>query len=133
MRHTEADQPAGRSLFLPLHTRKVAGSIPAGTTLDRRRLVIWLAEHRTPRNIVKLLDERSTANHFAGYRVVCPLDRRRFWWDFRFHLKAANGEIIASGQGYKTKAAAEKGIESVKTNAAAAKVDDHTDQEHTHS
>ncbi len=45
----------------------------------------------------------------------------------RFHLKAANGEIIASGQGYKSKAAAEKGIESVKTNAAAAKVEDHTE------
>jgi uncharacterized protein YegP (UPF0339 family) len=33
--------------------------------------------------------------------------------DFRFHLKAANGEIIASSQGYKSKAAADKGIESV--------------------
>jgi uncharacterized protein len=40
--------------------------------------------------------------------------------DFRFHLKAANGEIIASGQGYKSKATAEKGIESIKTNAPAA-------------
>jgi uncharacterized protein YegP (UPF0339 family) len=38
--------------------------------------------------------------------------------DLRFHLKAANGEIIASGQGYKTKAAAEKGIESVKGQRA---------------
>jgi uncharacterized protein YegP (UPF0339 family) len=36
---------------------------------------------------------------------------------FRFHLKAANGEIIASGQGYKTKASAEKGIEAVKLSA----------------
>lgn len=49
---------------------------------------------------------------------------------FRFHLKAANGEIIASGQGYKSKAAAEKGIESVKTNAATAKVEDHSDHDH---
>jgi uncharacterized protein YegP (UPF0339 family) len=31
---------------------------------------------------------------------------------FRFHLKAANGEIIAASQGYDTKASAEKGIES---------------------
>lgn len=53
--------------------------------------------------------------------------------DFRFHLKAANGEIIASGQGYKSKAAAEKGIESVKANAAAAKIEDHTEHEHPHS
>ena len=50
--------------------------------------------------------------------------------DFRFHLKAAKGEIVASGQGYKSKAAAEKGIESVKTNATAAKVEDHTEHEH---
>jgi uncharacterized protein YegP (UPF0339 family) len=46
--------------------------------------------------------------------------------DFRFHLKAANGEIIASGQGYSTKAAAQKGIESVKSNAAGAAVVDVT-------
>jgi uncharacterized protein YegP (UPF0339 family) len=46
--------------------------------------------------------------------------------DFRFHLKAANGEIIAGGQGYKSKAAAEKGIESVKANAASAAVVDNT-------
>jgi uncharacterized protein len=48
--------------------------------------------------------------------------------DFRFHLKAANGEIIASGQGYKSKATAEKGIESIKTNAPAAAVIDNTAQ-----
>ena len=36
---------------------------------------------------------------------------------FYFHLKAANGEIILSSQGYKEKAGCEKGIESVKTNA----------------
>ncbi|HTQ21220.1 YegP family protein [Mycobacterium sp.] len=46
--------------------------------------------------------------------------------EFRFHLKAANGEIIASGEGYKTKAAAQKGIESVKTNAPSAAVVDTT-------
>jgi hypothetical protein len=34
----------------------------------------------------------------------------------RFHLKAANGEIIAASQGYETKASAENGIESVRTN-----------------
>lgn len=45
---------------------------------------------------------------------------------YRFHLKAANGEIIASGQGYKSKEAAEKGIESIKTNAPGAAVVDNT-------
>ena len=36
----------------------------------------------------------------------------------RWTASAANGEIIAASQGYKTKASAEKGIESVKTTGA---------------
>ncbi len=35
----------------------------------------------------------------------------------RFRLKAANGQIIATGEGYKTKASCLKGVESVKKNA----------------
>ncbi|HYB36086.1 MAG TPA: DUF1508 domain-containing protein [Mycobacterium sp.] len=46
---------------------------------------------------------------------------------FRFHLKAPNGEIIAASQGYETKVNAEKGIESVKTHASNAKVEDLTE------
>ena len=49
---------------------------------------------------------------------------------FRFHLKAPNGEIIATSQGYETKANAEKGIESIKTHAAGAHVEDHTADSH---
>lgn len=41
---------------------------------------------------------------------------------FRFRLKARNGEIIASSEGYKTKASCENGIESVRKNAADAAV-----------
>ena len=37
---------------------------------------------------------------------------------FRFRLKAGNGENILASQGYTTKASAENGIESVKKNAA---------------
>ncbi len=48
---------------------------------------------------------------------------------YRFHLRAANGEIIAASQGYETRASAEKGIESVKTNAPDAKVEDLTERE----
>ena len=43
-----------------------------------------------------------------------------------FNLKAGNGEIIATSESYKSKAAAMNGIESVKKNAADAKVDDQT-------
>lgn len=37
--------------------------------------------------------------------------------EFRFRLIAANGQIIATSQGYKTKASCMKGIESVKKSA----------------
>jgi len=46
--------------------------------------------------------------------------------EFRWHLRAGNGEIIASSQGYKSRAAAEKGIDSVKANAAGATLVDST-------
>jgi uncharacterized protein YegP (UPF0339 family) len=41
---------------------------------------------------------------------------------FRFRLKAANGEIIAVSEAYSSKDACVNGIESVKKNAAVAKV-----------
>lgn len=41
---------------------------------------------------------------------------------YRFRLKAPNGEIIAVGQGYKTKEGCKKGIKSVQKNAPEAKV-----------
>ena len=37
--------------------------------------------------------------------------------EFRFRLKARNGEIIATSEGYKTKDNCENGIQSVKKNA----------------
>ena len=37
--------------------------------------------------------------------------------EFRFRLKAKNGEIIATEEGYKAKASCMNGIESVKKNA----------------
>ena len=46
---------------------------------------------------------------------------------YRFRLKAGNGETIASGEAYETKAAALNGVESVKRNAADAAIDDQTD------
>jgi len=36
---------------------------------------------------------------------------------FRFNLKAGNGQVILSSQGYTTKAACENGIESVRTHS----------------
>ncbi|EKJ86032.1 DUF1508 domain-containing protein [Leptospira bourretii] len=46
--------------------------------------------------------------------------------EFRFRLKAANGEIIASSEGYSSKQACESGINSVKNNAPTAEIVDQT-------
>jgi len=45
---------------------------------------------------------------------------------FRFHLKAANGEIIAASQSYLSRESAENGIASIKRNAPMAKIIDQT-------
>ncbi len=42
--------------------------------------------------------------------------------EFRFRLKAKNGQVIAVSESYKTKASCENGIESVKKNAPDAEV-----------
>lgn len=44
----------------------------------------------------------------------------------KFDLKAGNGEVIATSEVYTTKSACLNGIESVKTNAAIAEVEDQT-------
>lgn len=43
--------------------------------------------------------------------------------EFRFRLTARNGEVIASSEGYKSKASCLKGVESVRKNAPDAKVE----------
>ena len=43
--------------------------------------------------------------------------------EFRFRLKAANGEIIAKSQGYGAKASCLNGIESVQKNAPDAEIE----------
>lgn len=42
--------------------------------------------------------------------------------EYRFRLKARNGEIIATGEGYKKKASCLNGIESIKRNAPDAEI-----------
>lgn len=46
---------------------------------------------------------------------------------FRFRLKAGNGEVVATGQAYETKAAAVKGIKAVQRAAADAAIKDLTE------
>lgn len=65
---------------------------------------------------------RSRANDFAGTFELYNDAHGKY----RFYLKAADGEIIASSQGYKSKAAAEAGIAAVRTVARGATVVDNT-------
>lgn len=47
--------------------------------------------------------------------------------EFRFRLKAGNGEVVATGESYPTKQGAKAGIEAVKRAATAATIVDDTD------
>ncbi len=44
--------------------------------------------------------------------------------EFRFRLKAKNGQIIATGEGYKAKAGCKNGIESIRKNVVDAKIEE---------
>ncbi|NNE12261.1 MAG: YegP family protein [Ilumatobacter sp.] len=46
--------------------------------------------------------------------------------EFRFRLKASNGQVIAVGEGYKSKKSCLNGIESIRKNAPDAVLDDQT-------
>ena len=43
--------------------------------------------------------------------------------EFRFRLKATNGQIIATGEGYKALASCLNGVESIRKNAPDAKIE----------
>jgi uncharacterized protein YegP (UPF0339 family) len=46
--------------------------------------------------------------------------------EFRWRLRADNNQVIATGEGYSSKAGCKNGIESVKKNAPKAEVVDQT-------
>ncbi len=58
---------------------------------------------------------------FEGYEI-CKHPKFEVYLDkageFRFRLKARNGQIIATGEGYRSKKSCMNGIESIRKNAA---------------
>lgn len=46
--------------------------------------------------------------------------------EYRFRLKAANGEVVATGESYSSKAGVLRGVDAVKRAAASAEIDDKT-------
>lgn len=73
--------------------------------------------------------KQSAQTGIASVKMNAPIDQQ---YDRRtdiegksyFVLKAKNGEIVGKSQSYSSTAAAEKGIQSVKTNAPAAVTED---------
>lgn len=47
--------------------------------------------------------------------------------EFRFRLKAGNGEIVATGESYETKSGVINGVDAVKRAAAEAEIEDNTE------
>jgi len=72
--------------------------------------------------IISLLNIRRKT--FMSGKFVIKLDKSG---QYRFNLKAGNGEIIATSEAYKSKAGCKNGIESVMKNAPTAKVVDETE------
>ena len=56
-------------------------------------------------------------------KFVVYLDNKK---KFRFRLLASNGEIIAVGEGYESKASCLKGIKSIQKNAPVSPIEDTT-------
>ena len=81
--------------------------------------MVWKASRRTP--IAKIEDQT-----ISGFESQ-PHPKFEVYADkageFRFRLKAKNGEIIAVSEGYKAKASCMNGIESVVKNAPDASID----------
>ena len=71
-------------------------------------------------------EEESTMNPTAIIKTNMGTMELELYKDkagkYRFRLKAGNGEVIAVGEAYESKAACENGIESVKKNAPEAPV-----------
>jgi uncharacterized protein YegP (UPF0339 family) len=83
-----------------------------------------------------LLEEHPLCKIFPGFIVGVIKSEKEFYMaakfeifidrkkQYRFHLKASNGETIAASQAYETKTACIKGIKSIQKNAPAAEIID---------
>jgi uncharacterized protein YegP (UPF0339 family) len=69
------------------------------------------------------VDNERRLKNMAGPKFEMFKDSRG---EYRFRLKAPNGEIIAVSEGYKNKSGCENCIRSVKKNAPIADIEDQT-------
>ncbi len=92
-----------------LTDNSITGAPSLGDASDHGQVVVRLS----------IESERIEARRSGEFEIYTDDDGK-----FRFQLKATNGEVIAESQAYTTKAAAEKGIESVRRNAYSARLED---------
>ena len=64
---------------------------------------------------------KSKREFYMAAKFEIFVDRKK---QYRFHLKASNGETVAASQAYDTKAACLKGIKSIQKNAPTAAIID---------
>lgn len=76
------------------------------------------------RNAVKAAVEDQTVEGYAAQKHPKFEVYQDKAGEFRFRLKATNGQIVAVGEGYTAKAGCLNGIESVKKNAPEAPIEE---------
>ena len=79
-----------------------------------------------PNKLLVMTDTWDEESATPGPETIVTVRFKDVGGKFRFRLKAGNGQIIASSEAYESKAAAQNGIKSVRTNAPTGRIDDQT-------
>src|ERR1700685_2122897 len=90
----------------------MAMTVPLGASRARTRVARGSKAHK------HLAEELQMAGKFVLKKGTTG--------KFHFNLVAGNGQVIATSEAYESRESALKGIESVKTNAPGAELDDQT-------
>ena len=110
--------PSGIKFDLRALTGRVVATSEVYTTLAACRNGIESVRRNAP---IAKLEDRTTEGFVSvtNPKFEMYVDKAG---EFRFRLKARNGEIIATSESYKTKAECESGIERVRKNAPEAEI-----------
>ena len=110
--------PTGYNFHLKAGNGETIGTSEVYTTLAACRNGV----ESVMKNAVKANVEDQTVEGFATEKHPKFEVYEDKGGEYRFRLKATNGQIIAVSEGYKAKASCMNGIESVKKNAPEAEV-----------
>ena len=105
---------AGFSFNLKAGNGEIIGKSEVYTTMSSCKNGIASVTKNAPAAKVDDTTDENAA-HATNPKFEVYLDKAK---DYRFRLKASNGEIILASEGYKQKAGCMNGIESVRKNAS---------------